>query len=74
MVLPFLRVLIHGAGDDVVPRSLFLCVLALDVKPLGPNNSLFSYFALLPCFRPLLVGPKSNLSSPSEEVSKALSV
>ena len=63
-----------GARDIVIPRSSFLYVLALDVKPLGTNTSLFSYFALFPCYCPLLVGPKSHLSSPSEEVSKVLSV
>ena len=65
--------LVHGAGDDVIPRSLFFCVLALDVRPLGPNTSLFSYVALFPYFCPLLVGPKSHFLSPSKEVSEVLS-
>ena len=73
-VLAGSRTLVHGAGDDVIPRNLFIRVLTLDVKPLGPNTSLFSYFALFPRYRPLLVGPKSHLSSPSEEVSKVLLV
>ena len=61
---------VHGVGDNVIPRSSFLHVLALDAEPLGPNTSLFSYSTLFPCYRLLLVGPKSNLLSPSEEVSE----
>ena len=45
---------VHGAGDDVVPRSSFLHVLALDVKPLGPNTSLFLLFRLVPLLLILL--------------------
>ena len=65
---------VHGVGDNFIPRSSFLRVLSLDIELLGPNTSLVSYFALFPCYRPLLVGPKSHLSSPSEEVSEVLSV
>ena len=68
------RTFIHRVGDNVIHRSSFLLVLALDVEPLGPYTSLFSYFTFFPCYRPLLVGPKSHLSSPSEEVSEVLSV
>ena len=50
--------------DDVIPRSSFLHVLALDVESLGSNISLLSY----------LDGPKSHLLSLSEEVSKVSSV
>ena len=65
---------VHGVGDNVIPLRSFFRVLALDAEPLGPNTSLFSYFISFPCYRPLLVGPKSHLSSRSEEVSEVLSV
>ena len=52
-VLPGSRTFGHGAADDVIPRISFLRVLSLDAETLGPNTSLFSYFALFPCYRPL---------------------
>ena len=66
------RTFIHWVGDSVIPQSLFLCVLVLDAEPLGHKTCLFSYFALFPCYHPLLVGPKSHLSSHSDVVSEVL--
>ena len=65
---------IHGAGDGDILKSSYLHLLTLDVKLLGPNTSLFSSFALFPCYHPLSVRSKSDLSSPGEVVSKVLSV
>ena len=52
-----------GLGKTLFPKLVPLCT-HLDLEPLGHNTSLFSYFALFPCYRPLLVGPKSHLFFP----------
>ena len=60
---------VQGAGNDVVPEAHSSVYLP------GTSNHwgltlLYFLFHLFPCYRPLLVGPKSHLSSQSEEVSK----
>ena len=76
MVVPYSRILAPtGRGTSLSPRLVPPCTCP-GCQTTGGLTLLYFLFRLVrfPCYRPLLVGPKSHLSSPSEEVSKVLSV
>ena len=68
------RTFVHGAGDDVVPEAHSSVYSPEMSNHWGLTLLYFYYFTLFPCYCPYLVGPKSQLSSLSEEVSKVLLV